>query len=144
MPVDANQRVVEPSQVPPVRDPRAPRPPERLSPGVVKGVEQRELGAATRGLGQPETLGERDRIVRHPVGDQQPPPQTRDDGQRRQGRQGLPGPRRQIGQQRRSEEHTSELQSQFHLVCRLLLEKKKKNKHLNFLIKKKKKKKKKK
>src|SRR6266481_8023815 len=26
---------------------------------------------------------------------------------------------------RRSEEHTSELQSQFHLVCRLLLEKKK-------------------
>src|SRR5689334_24742535 len=32
----------------------------------------------------------------------------------------------------RSEEHTSELQSQFHLVCRLLLEKKKKNiKHIN-------------
>src|SRR5689334_24369253 len=28
---------------------------------------------------------------------------------------------------RRSEEHTSELQSQFHLVCRLLLEKKKSN-----------------
>src|SRR5438309_11979096 len=28
----------------------------------------------------------------------------------------------------RSEEHTSELQSQFHLVCRLLLEKKKTNK----------------
>src|SRR5438309_9238003 len=31
----------------------------------------------------------------------------------------------------RSEEHTSELQSQFHLVCRLLLEKKKKNKNYN-------------
>src|SRR5689334_24643711 len=31
----------------------------------------------------------------------------------------------------RSEEHTSELQSQFHLVCRLLLEKKKKQ---NFII----------
>src|SRR5689334_23984089 len=31
-------------------------------------------------------------------------------------------PRRRSG---RSEEHTSELQSQFHLVCRLLLEKKK-------------------
>src|SRR5438309_8007179 len=30
-----------------------------------------------------------------------------------------------IDQRRRSEEHTSELQSQFHLVCRLLLEKKK-------------------
>src|SRR5689334_24115640 len=29
----------------------------------------------------------------------------------------------------RSEEHTSELQSQFHLVCRLLLEKKKKTTH---------------
>src|SRR5438309_5120470 len=31
--------------------------------------------------------------------------------------------------QKRSEEHTSELQSQFHLVCRLLLEKKKKKKN---------------
>src|SRR5689334_24118105 len=30
-------------------------------------------------------------------------------------------------EQDRSEEHTSELQSQFHLVCRLLLEKKKHN-----------------
>src|SRR5689334_23989392 len=30
----------------------------------------------------------------------------------------------------RSEEHTSELQSQFHLVCRLLLEKKKKKKQI--------------
>src|SRR2546422_4334596 len=29
----------------------------------------------------------------------------------------------------RSEEHTSELQSRLHLVCRLLLEKKKKGKH---------------
>src|SRR2546422_6430226 len=29
----------------------------------------------------------------------------------------------------RSEEHTSELQSRLHLVCRLLLEKKKKNEH---------------
>src|SRR2546422_4700981 len=34
------------------------------------------------------------------------------------------GPRRGT----RSEEHTSELQSRLHLVCRLLLEKKKKNK----------------
>src|SRR2546422_6703768 len=32
---------------------------------------------------------------------------------------------------RRSEEHTSELQSRLHLVCRLLLEKKKKNKKRN-------------
>src|SRR5689334_24622877 len=37
----------------------------------------------------------------------------------------------------RSEEHTSELQSQFHLVCRLLLEKKKNKsliKHYNFSL----------
>src|SRR5690348_17908224 len=38
----------------------------------------------------------------------------------------------------RSEEHTSELQSPVHLVCRLLLEKKKKNKqsdkHMNIMI----------
>src|SRR5689334_24553498 len=32
-----------------------------------------------------------------------------------------------MGYTDRSEEHTSELQSQFHLVCRLLLEKKNKN-----------------
>src|SRR2546422_4628122 len=31
--------------------------------------------------------------------------------------------------QHRSEEHTSELQSRLHLVCRLLLEKKKKNRN---------------
>src|SRR5438309_3943141 len=40
----------------------------------------------------------------------------------------------------RSEEHTSELQSQFHLVCRLLLEKKKKKKKKNKKINTKKKK----
>src|SRR2546422_7055681 len=34
---------------------------------------------------------------------------------------------RQLERRRRSEEHTSELQSRLHLVCRLLLEKKKKN-----------------
>src|SRR6266498_4550000 len=33
----------------------------------------------------------------------------------------------------RSEEHTSELQSRPHLVCRLLLEKKKKNKRRNII-----------
>src|SRR5699024_11980456 len=35
----------------------------------------------------------------------------------------------QAGHDERSEEHTSELQSRFDLVCRLLLEKKKKNKN---------------
>src|SRR2546422_4370590 len=34
-----------------------------------------------------------------------------------------------VDRRRRSEEHTSELQSRLHLVCRLLLEKKKKKKH---------------
>src|SRR5438876_2284559 len=33
----------------------------------------------------------------------------------------------------RSEEHTSELQSPVHLVCRLLLEKKKNNKHIFYI-----------
>src|SRR6266550_6472924 len=41
--------------------------------------------------------------------------------------------------QLRSEEHTSELQSRLHLVCRLLLEKKKKQ-HIKFNISKKQKK----
>src|SRR5476651_2890809 len=45
---------------------------------------------------------------------------------------------------RRSEEHTSELQSRQYLVCRLLLEKKKKKKNERLIIKKKKKKEKKK
>src|SRR2546427_8950739 len=36
-------------------------------------------------------------------------------------------------QQRRSEEHTSELQSQSNLVCRLLLEKNKKHRHVTDL-----------
>src|SRR5215216_8016733 len=40
----------------------------------------------------------------------------------------------------RSEEHTSELQSPDHLVCRLLLEKKKQNIYRNVVIQKKKKK----
>src|SRR5438309_7468690 len=47
--------------------------------------------------------------------------QRRDDLERR-----TSGRRRRAEVRLRSEEHTSELQSQFHLVCRLLLEKKKK------------------
>src|SRR5688572_32327206 len=38
---------------------------------------------------------------------------------------GVPAPMRMLQEARRSEEHTSELQSQSNLVCRLLLEKKK-------------------
>src|SRR5687767_15678601 len=47
-----------------------------------------------------------------------------------------PGPRPgdcdHAARSRRSEEHTSELQSLAYLVCRLLLEKKKLNKHLSY------------
>src|SRR6266581_2503082 len=47
-----------------------------------------------------------------------------------------PGTQRHIQRrQLRSEEHTSELQSPVHLVCRLLLEKKKKNEHNFYTIK---------
>src|SRR2546427_8841103 len=51
-------------------------------------------------------------------------------GADRRGRHGRGGrAARQPARQDRSEEHTSELQSQSNLVCRLLLEKKKKNKN---------------
>src|SRR5215216_6825701 len=52
---------------------------------------------------------------------------------------GCTGPRRPGTAPRtpRSEEHTSELQSPDHLVCRLLLEKKKKKKIRHLIIKKK-------
>src|SRR5215467_15305628 len=69
---------------------------------------------------------------------------------RRGGHRWLPAARVRVGQlpasrgHRRSEEHTSELQSPCNLVCRLLLEKKKKNTfHLSPFKKKKKQKKKK-
>src|SRR2546427_6859013 len=38
------------------------------------------------------------------------------------------------GSRRRSEEHTSELQSQSNLVCRLLLEKKKARLHADYMV----------
>src|SRR2546427_2083467 len=39
-----------------------------------------------------------------------------------------------LAREKRSEEHTSELQSQSNLVCRLLLEKKKKNREISSVI----------
>src|SRR2546422_7743405 len=39
----------------------------------------------------------------------------------------------EAGKKERSEEHTSELQSRLHLVCRLLLEKKKKTYHVRHI-----------
>src|SRR5207248_7454698 len=60
---------------------------------------------------------------------------------RRRPASGPPGPQRLRGEPpqalRRSEEHTSELQSPYDLVCRLLLEKKKKTKKKNKEINKK-------
>src|SRR5438309_3316123 len=53
-------------------------------------------------------------VVRRHVVEEEKEPRQDQDGEK------------QVGE--RSEEHTSELQSQFHLVCRLLLEKKKQNK----------------
>src|SRR5690348_17921660 len=44
---------------------------------------------------------------------------------------GVDGMLEQVDRRARSEEHTSELQSPVHLVCRLLLEKKKKDKKSN-------------
>src|SRR5688572_31565344 len=63
-----------------------------------------------------------------------PEPRVRGDAARRTGQLLVLGPARHSAQRRggqrrrgcRSEEHTSELQSQSNLVCRLLLEKKKK------------------
>src|SRR4051812_49574362 len=59
----------------------------------------------------------------------------------RSGRGGVPRPgqrcrRRRLCAARRSEEHTSELQSHVNLVCRLLLEKKKKKKQTIQLLQK--------
>src|SRR2546429_5317582 len=53
---------------------------------------------------------------------------------RRCRRRRSPRSRRRTDSTRRSEEHTSELQSRLHLVCRLLLEKKKKKVVLIWLI----------
>src|SRR2546427_4783909 len=70
-----------------------------------------------------------------PPRSREPDDRVRDAGRRRPGRRrrlvgrggrGDGRPRRRVGL--RSEEHTSELQSQSNLVCRLLLEKKKKKK----------------
>src|SRR5690348_17638247 len=78
------------------------------------------------------SLGER-RVLRavfhHPLDD--PDRARRAAGERARGDRvdahAEPAPRLE-----RSEEHTSELQSPVHLVCRLLLEKKKKNSHIKY------------
>src|SRR2546429_1505237 len=59
------------------------------------------------------------------AGGSEPPPQGLHCSPRRRPQPLRPGPG--AAHPERSEEHTSELQSRLHLVCRLLLEKKKKN-----------------
>src|SRR5688572_31264171 len=73
--------------------------------GVLVGVDARDVGQPDRALPEPAPCG----VGRH-------------------GRELRAGPPALDGMdESRSEEHTSELQSQSNLVCRLLLEKKKKN-----------------
>src|SRR2546427_6737742 len=55
-----------------------------------------------------------------------PWPEDAQDDRAARARSGIPGARARGRQRARSEEHTSELQSQSNIVCRLLLEKKKK------------------
>src|SRR3989449_7858929 len=80
--------------------------------GAMRGLMERERqrehgrgGHADRGIGARRAAGHR--LGQHRIGD---------------------GPRGETDAER-SEEHTSELQSRLHLVCRLLLEKKKNEKH---------------
>src|SRR6267143_3183743 len=77
----------------------------------------------------PYTTLFRSRRPRHPARHPRPPAEARLAPGRR-----FPAPRPR--RPSRSEEHTSELQSQFHLVCRLLLEQKKKNNNNAYLLKK--------
>src|SRR2546427_985306 len=79
-------------------------PDKRISPGR----EERVTSAPPLEITGIEGQGDRadDQIERHGLGAHEPPDE--------------------IGKMQRSEEHTSELQSQSNLVCRLLLEKKKK------------------
>src|SRR6266487_7002089 len=101
----------------------------------------RSASSSVRGPGRPATRLLRLDVMCHTVTrecDQRSPPL---------GRRGRDDPRPCAYPPRhgagRSEEHTSELQSPVHLVCRLLLEKKKKKKKRKINKKKKKKKKKK-
>src|SRR3989475_8094421 len=90
----------------------------------------------------PYTTLFRSRAPRHADHERPGPYGERRDGHRRERPEARPGPDERQGACRhpngeheiRSEEHTSELQSQSNLVCRLLLEKKKKKKKKQRLI----------
>src|SRR2546422_6329813 len=69
------------------------------------------------------TLFRSDRLVAHPLAALEP---VFDEEAQRGTEAGARHAQEQFSGHERSEEHTSELQSRLHLVCRLLLEKKKK------------------
>src|SRR5687768_18391560 len=73
-----------------------------------------------------------DRADRSPAARAGPHPRRRDRVLARLPRRALLD--RRARRLRRSEEHTSELQSRLHLVCRLLLEKKKRQKLERFIL----------
>src|SRR2546422_8503431 len=81
-------------------------------------LEDRRLGSDVRSRGEPEPPDEPRRLVRENIAEQV---RRDDDVELRRIDDELHG--RVVHD--RSEEHTSELQSRLHLVCRLLLEKKK-------------------
>src|SRR6266481_7430557 len=123
---------------------REPGPPGRAEPPHPRPSRAGLRGGARRRLVR---RSPRRRRLRRRAWRRRPPDGVR--GARRLGA-APPGPVRRVrlpprhrprlrAQPDRSEEHTSELQSQFHLVCRLLLEKKKHNYNTKFYTKKKKK-----
>src|SRR5699024_12782636 len=79
------------------------------------GRDQPHPGPYRRPLAGPHGPPGREEGRTHPPGRRMAHPRPRLRGR----------PHRTAGQEHRSEEHTSELQSRFDLVCRLLLEKKK-------------------
>src|SRR2546426_5604726 len=95
------------------RVPRAPGTPQLI--GQAFGVERVpvEAGGGSRGTGALRHRAQRQRAVERLADHVQ-----------------LVVEHEEIAQHRRSEEHTSELQSPCNLVCRLLLEKKKKKKKI--------------
>src|SRR5207253_9004756 len=100
------------------------RPPPRLPPFPYTTLfrslaRHQDLAAGGRGRRGPEPLGEPPDLARELLGG------GKDRGVEEDREHAVHDPpRRGIGRVARSEEHTSELQSRGHLVCRLLLGKK--------------------
>src|SRR3989449_3678155 len=106
----------------------------RVERGVLRAVTGPRAGAAGRGALDHVRAGADHRPDRRPhaldaLGDAWGKARILKEWRRMAGRADAvadPADRRDDPERQRSEEHTSELQSRLHLVCRLLLEKKKK------------------